>query len=65
MVYTPPGAAQDVSAKGNPVTPDSAALNSLLASPGQQTRSVLDVKGGQLQLTLTVPAYGLQVVELK
>jgi hypothetical protein len=65
VVYTPPGAAQDVSAKGNPVTPDSAALNSLLASPGQQTRSVLDVKGGQLQLTLTVPAYGLQVVELK
>lgn len=65
VVYTPPGSAQDVAAQGNPLTPDPTALNSMLAFPVQQTRSALVVKGGQVQLTLTVPAYGLQLVELR
>lgn len=65
VVSTPPGTAQDIAAAGNPVVPNAAALATLLASPVQQTRSGLDVKAGQIQLTLTVPAYGVQLVELK
>ncbi len=65
LVRSPPQAAQTLpTAAGNPVAPDSAALGTLMASVAVEQRKALAVSGGQLSMTLSVPAHGLQLVEL-
>jgi len=62
---TPPGNAQGLSTTGSPTQADAAALAALLASPTQDRRSALAVSGGVLELSTSVPARGLQLIELK
>ncbi|MFO1252328.1 MAG: hypothetical protein U1E77_14610 [Inhella sp.] len=65
VLRTPSNAVQELSVAGNPAKVDSTALQSLLASPAQETRSDLSPSAGVLELSTSVPARGLQVVELK
>lgn len=63
-LLTPPPTAQDLPTAGNPLQADAAALQSLLAQPTRETRSGLQPQNGTLELTVTVPARGLLVVQL-
>lgn len=63
-INTPPAGARDLATTGNPATPDAAALSSLLAAVGKETRSGLAVSGGKVELTLNVPARSIQLVEI-
>lgn len=64
-IHQPPGSARDLPAPGNPSAADSAALAAMLASVTQDARTGLPVSAGQVELSLSVPARSLQLVELK
>lgn len=63
-IHTPPGAARDVAASGNPVTPEAAALAALFAAVAVERRPPLAASGGRLELELTIPARSVQLVEI-
>lgn len=65
VALTPPGAVQDVAVTGDPGQVDATAVQTLLARPTQETRSELRPTAGTLEITATVPARGLQVLELQ
>lgn len=60
---TPPAGARDLAAVGSPLAADAAALTALLASVAKDTRSSVAVTSGRAELTLTVPARSVQLVE--
>jgi hypothetical protein len=64
-IYTPPAGTTDVTVSGSPLKPDAAAITALLALPTTDVRAALGVSGGQLEMTLTIPANTVQVVKLQ
>ena len=64
-IHQPPASTRDLPAPGNPSTADSAALAALLASVTEDARTGLPVSAGQVELSLSVPARSLQLVEIK
>jgi len=63
-ISSPPSGSRDVSASGNPMTASTSAVTALMGSPTQQVRASLITTNGQLNLTLAIPANGLQLIEL-
>jgi hypothetical protein len=64
-ISTPPSGARDLPASGNPIVADTTALTALIASVTKDTRAALPVSGGQVELTVTIPAHTLQLVEVR
>ncbi|MBK6999028.1 MAG: hypothetical protein IPH35_03305 [Rhodoferax sp.] len=64
VVLSPPDGVQQLALAGTPGAPDPSAVQALLGSVSQQTYESLAVSGGQAELTLSLPAYGVQVVEV-
>ena len=64
-IYTPPSGTTDVTVSGSPQKADAAAISALLALPTTEVRSALGVSGGQVELTLTIPANSVQVVKVQ
>ena len=64
-ISTPPAGARDLPASGNPIVADATALTALIASVSKDIRAMLPVNGGQIELTLSIPAHTVQVVEVR
>lgn len=64
-VSTPPAGTQDVAASGSPVRADATALAALIASPTKDTRTALVPVNGQVELTLTLAAHTIHLVEVR
>lgn len=64
-ISTPPPGTRDIPVSGNPAVADATALASLLTSPTVDARTALTPQAGQVQLTIVVPAYTVQAIELK
>lgn len=65
MVRTPPSGVQALPLGGTPSQADDAALRALLSRPTAEHRKALSASGGTLELTLSVPARSLQLIELR
>ncbi|MBK9440541.1 MAG: hypothetical protein IPN53_04170 [Comamonadaceae bacterium] len=61
-INTPPAGVRDVGVSGSPSTVNTGELAALLASVAQDTRSNLTVSGGQIELTVSIPARSVQWV---
>lgn len=64
-VYSPPSGAQELSVAGSPLQADAAALQTLLASVGKDSRAATAVSGGKVSLSLSIPARSLQQIQIK
>ncbi len=63
-ISTPPSGTRDLPASGNPIVADANALAVLLASVSKDTRAGLSVTGGQVEVSITIPAHTLQLIEV-
>ncbi len=64
VVLSPPDGVQQLALAGTPGAPDPSAVQALLGSVSQQTYESLAVSGGQAELALGIPAYGVQVIQV-
>jgi hypothetical protein len=64
-VRTPPSGTQDVPTSGSPAQADAAALRALLSQPARELLGALVPNAGTVELSLTVPARSLHLVELR
>lgn len=64
-VRTPPSGTRDLPTTGSPAQADDAALRTLLSQPATELRSGLAPNGGTIELSVTVPARSVQLVELR
>jgi hypothetical protein len=64
-ISTPPSGTRDLSASGNPIAADTAAIASLIASVAKDTRAALTPSGGKIEITISIPAHTLQFVEVR
>lgn len=65
VTSTPPNIVQEVPVSGSPAQVDAGTLQTLLSRPVQETRSDLRPVSGVVEVSATVPARGLQVLELQ
>ena len=65
VILNPPQGVQQLAISGNPSVPEPSALQNILNNVSQITHDSLAVIGGQVELSLTIPAYSVQVVELE
>ncbi|WP_374351817.1 hypothetical protein [Chitinimonas sp.] len=63
-IRTPPQGAQDIAASGNPVAVDSTTLDKLLATVSSDARPAQPISAGAVQLSMSIPAHSLQLIEL-
>lgn len=63
-ISIPPTGVNDLALSGNPAAPDAAAVSALIASIGTETRSGLTITDGKLDMSLSIPAHSLQLVEI-
>lgn len=63
-ISNPPQGAQDIAVSGNPFIADSSALAGLLSSVTSELRQGQTVSSGKMDLTLSLPAHSVQVVEI-
>ncbi len=64
-ILNPPLAVQELPVSGSPLKPSAADVAALMTMPTSESRNALGVSGGQVEMTLTIPAHAVQVIEIR